>query len=281
MKGITLIELMIALLMSSLILSGLTMIYLACDKNQKTQSALLTIQENSRISMQLFNEAFQTAGYIGCAKLTDQFPVTNNLSIQFTAATKIKPYKDNEKKSGSDAISIMRANPVTTHLVQHMTEYTQLILPPSIKGAEKEIWVISDCESVEIFRVQQILNLENNQIFQPEKPLKKLYGIHAEVSQLENNAYYVAKTDRVDSLGFPVYALYKKDIYSKKSELIEGVNDMKITYEVLENGQLRQKSSDELKTQSQVVGISIMLELTTLEHNVSSKKIFYYTALRE
>lgn len=279
--GFTLIELMLALLISSLILCSLSFIYLTCEKNQKTQAALMTIQENSRIAKEILGSAIHTAGYIGCVKLTKHFLITNDYPVQLTENSKMKPYAGNEKKPGSDAFSIIQANTVNAYLIQSMNDYSRLIVSTSLLFEEEELMVISDCKSADIFKIQQVINMGTMQIIIPERPLKKLYGLYAEVGQLENNTYYIAKTDRIDEARSPVYALYKKDIYSRKTEILDGINNMKINYAVSENGQLRQRRGDEINAQSKIVGISIMLELSSLNRVAMNKNVFYYVSLRE
>src|SRR3990167_11166053 len=100
-NGMTLIELMLALTLSTFILSFLYEIYLAAENNRRMQHNLMTIQENTQLISQLIAQHVRMSGYAGCAKLTKDFPIKNNVLTDFSEKTKIQRYDKNDSKPGT------------------------------------------------------------------------------------------------------------------------------------------------------------------------------------
>ncbi len=278
--GVTLIECMVAILISSLVLSSLTVLYIATQKNLERQEALMTIQENSRVALHILDSAIKTAGYIGCARLTNDFPFTSDMVLN--EKNKIQSYMHGQIKPGSDAITIMRANPINDNLVINMVDHLHVTISADLSFDKRNHALIADCESAELFRVADVNSIGSNlQIIVSEKPLHKLYSYQAELSQFEINSYFVAKTERLDQNGNPIYALYMRDIDANKTELVEGVNDMHIEYSVVENGRLQDKNANQIQDWSQVVGIAMTLVFSGLNQAHVTQKEYLYVALRE
>lgn len=269
---------MLSILISTIIFGSLTVIYLTAQKNLITQDALITIQENSRIAMQILSLALRTAGYIGCARLTNDFPLISE--IRFNENNKISPYYHDQIKPGTDGITVMRANPINAELVNNMSDYSHLVITGESQFDAKDMLLISDCESAEVFSVADVSGIDSNlQSVIAEKSLNKLYAAHAEIGYFEKNSYFVAKTERLDKSGSPIYALYVRDIYANKTELVEGVSTMKILYGVLENEYLVEKTVNQINDWSKVIGVSVMLEFDGLNASHIKRNQYIYSAL--
>jgi hypothetical protein len=80
--------------------------------------------------------------------------------------------------------------------------------------------------------------------------------------------------------GSKVRALYVKDIHGRKTELVEGVSNMEISYSIAENNFLKNVSQNEMGDGSKVQGVAIMFELISLNAFKIKKKAYVYTALR-
>lgn len=66
-RGITLIELMIALLLCLLLIAGIIQIFLGNRQAYQFTEGLSRVQENGRMAMELLNTRVRMAGYFGCA----------------------------------------------------------------------------------------------------------------------------------------------------------------------------------------------------------------------
>lgn len=73
--GFTLIEILVALFLSSLMMAGLMMVYLSIKSNYRSQNAWVSLQDRQRFAAYLFNRVVHQAGNAKCQKgavLVDQ-----------------------------------------------------------------------------------------------------------------------------------------------------------------------------------------------------------------
>ena len=74
-RGFTLVEILVALFLGSLLMSGLMTVYLHVKSSYRIQNALVTVQERERFAAYFFRRAIHHAGDAGCEKdnkLVDQ-----------------------------------------------------------------------------------------------------------------------------------------------------------------------------------------------------------------
>lgn len=225
-QGISLIELLIAMALGSILLIGLISLY-ASNKNtyQMTQAAA-RLQEDGRIAIQIMSRDIRMAGYVGCGKITDIkiYPddyyaeksfvgwhdKRSSSKIQMPAIT--KPLKPN-----TDALFVLAADPYVV-TVKSMTEHSMRFNEKSDFDADDSV-MISDCQRADIFKYDK-------------KDFQYIYKAGAQASRWQKLFYYLAKTTRIDKTGKPIYALYRRDLNSKSRhiELVDGVEDMQISF---------------------------------------------------
>lgn len=243
--GLTLIECMLALLLSSIIFSGILTLALTLKKNMALQMAWMSIQDNSRTSMQLLQHAIRAAGYRGCSSL----PIGS-----------VEPYHH----PNGDGITIRSVDTANVTLINTMSDNHTLHLTGSTTFKNTDNLVITDCTTTEMFNMRsQSTKSDGSTMVLTEEPLNHRYPIHSEVSRLRVDSYYIAKTTRENANGTPVYALYHEDSHARKSELVEGVDDMKILYGVVENDRLEEYPSDKLLSQHQIVTVTLQLTVSS------------------
>jgi len=76
-KGMTLVEIMIAVTISLFLLAGIITIFASTKNTYRTQEAGSRIQENGRYAFNIITQRVRGAGYIGCSSYT---ALTNNLN---------------------------------------------------------------------------------------------------------------------------------------------------------------------------------------------------------
>jgi type IV pilus assembly protein PilW len=234
--GLTLIELMIALFISMLILSLVTTIFLAAEKNFRLQIALSHIQENARLAIHFLNSNLQNVGFIGCAKLTNDFPIKNYETYT------INP--NNRITINNNIITLRHMSVQNAYLIQSMRGYSTLHVSNDQVFSENDILIISDCKSVEIFRVKKVVNSKNEQVITTTQPLSFLYENNSDVGKFEINSFFVANTDRQTSDGQAINALYMTMNNQRKIELVEGVDEMVISLDGTDGLNITLKLSD-------------------------------------
>ena len=69
-KGLTLVELMIAMTISSILMIGISNIYSSSKQAYKINDEFSVLQENSRLAFRFLTQDIRMAGYVGCAWAT-------------------------------------------------------------------------------------------------------------------------------------------------------------------------------------------------------------------
>lgn len=280
--GMTLIELMFSLVLSVVILSSVFEIYLTAENNYRAQNTLMMLQENAQIVSQLLTQQIRMAGFMGCAKLSNGFPIHNNLSIKINADNKISNFNSKDIKPGTDGLMIWHASNKTTALEESMHETGFLYVESGGKFSVRDYLIISDCTTAEIIEIKKIIHLRNGvQKIIPTQAMGKLYLQHSTVNKLEQQQYFVGNTGRVGEDHQAIYALYTKENNDHKQELAEGIDGLKISYAMLENGKLVEHEINTIGSAENVIGISLDFTFSTTSLFTLHKKWYTYVALRE
>ena len=189
MAGLSLIELMIAMTISSLLLLGVTNIYFNSRETDKFTSELSRIQETGRQALDFLARDIRMSGYLGCLdsgtpgeirisasnpptedfrnsallgfEVTDSSwveanvvdgsgEIIQNLGEHFLGATFI-----NDALIGSDVIALQRTSTANTALASNMAaSNSDIELIDNIQGFQQgDIAVISNCQNADIFRI--------------------------------------------------------------------------------------------------------------------------------
>ncbi len=248
--GITLIELMLALVLSLSLIYLVFEIYLIAEKNRLTQTALTTIQENTQVVTQLLKRQVRASTYFGCAKLTDNFPFVNHTHFVLNAKNKIKKYQDADMKSGTDGIQFWHASIENTVLIKTMRGYSDLYVTSSLPISIQDNLIISDCKTAEAFQVKEIVPFQDGtEKIISTKPLTKLFSVHAEVNKLEIKSYYIGSESQ----------LVSRDSYGNKTELADNISQMKIFFSRIEDNQLIEHPLNELIDSDEIKSVSFVL----------------------
>lgn len=245
-----LIELMLAVTLGLLLVSVVLEMYLTSIRNDRLQQALNQIQQNAKITIDILNSDIHKAGYIGCARLTADFPIFSSTPYTLTFNNRISSQVSNE-------IVIRHASFPNAIMTAPMLDSSILTITQHVHFVAGDIAMISDCQRAEIFQMKEIKTFKDKQIIHTFSPLQHKYGPYAEVSRLEINTYFVANTHRTYADGTPIYSLFVKDIHQRKSELVEGIQYMSFHLDISDR--------------SRVVGTSMHFTVVT----PLMKKIWY------
>jgi len=260
-KGIGLVEIMVALLVSSLLVAGVIQIFISNRQAYDLQGELGKLQENGRFAFQYLTEDLRMAGYMGCSR---NLSVGNNLNdpdqyaYNLDGEPLVGMYVDAAgnlsganiptgldlgtltpntdvvmiRRAGDDAVDLRppyrdQANPANTLVLQgHSLEIGDIV-------------VISDCTNATIVQLTGSSNTGNNSSIvhaatsgnkvvpgNTTKDLGHNYGEGASVSKILNIIYYI--DEGVD--GNP--ALFRKLGTAPSEELMGGVERFRLTYGV-------------------------------------------------
>jgi hypothetical protein len=260
MKGSSLIELMIALCIGSVVMISCFQVFFSIKKISNTQNALAVIQENARTIDAILGEAVRGNGKIGCNGLKEDVSLKNHttLDLQYYGFSpqdnplgiSEKNLKINPYVAPTVLQRMVPGNPILwlkgisksyilakipEEKIQHLSVHTNPSLKKHLKS--KKLIILSDCESMDVFEVASVerqskgidsitLNISK------ETQLSKHYAIGSEVGILSSRIFYIGNTYRTHINGQPVLALYMTDLNGRTLELVENVEALEVTYDV-------------------------------------------------
>ena len=163
MRGFTLMEMLIALALMSLVILGVSRVYVGVKSGYVDQQAWLQIAQRAGLAAMYLGTVVRQAGDDGC----DQRPVLPAVAVHAPDEYMSRYLQRNQQKD-SDALTI------------------------------------SACR------------------------------VHKGKEQFISTSYFVAKTSRKDARGDPIYALYEKIGVSPRLELVDHVDDLRVSYAVLD-----------------------------------------------
>ncbi len=171
--GFTLIELMVAITISLIILSGLSFILVGSHKTHRIQSGLQDLQENGRIGLEMIARDVRGAGYVGCSEGGITF--TNHLNSTVAIPAAVKGFEHSTTGSGikwypsdstdpdippadhnSDSFVITYASP-TGRTVAAITGTETTVTLDDVDGLfEGDILYLSNCKGSDLFQVSDV-----------------------------------------------------------------------------------------------------------------------------
>lgn len=258
-KGISLVELMVALALSLVIGLAVMQVFLASKTTYRMQDAMSRLQENGRFAVSQLASEIRMAGYMGCLRLdevqvnimADDLPsgITDLLGslIAVRGGNNVEESNEWGAAANTDILMVHKAVDASMRLTGNVNApNAQIQVVNNAAGLEKDdIAIISDCTSADIFKVvnspttkDQKTTIVHSSGRNEGSKLSKIYGKDAEVLRFELVSYYVKETSRKSPTGQTIRALYvkrKQDLSSVTApeiELVEGVQDLQIEYGV-------------------------------------------------
>ncbi len=292
-KGFTIVEIMISVTISLVLLNGVIQIFLSSKQTYRFGEAISRLQESGRFAIDMMARDIRMAGYQGCADLgtipttiISKVAPTTNLNqdaVQgwefdgstWGPSTPTRPADIASKAlANSDVFSIQHANDMGIQLTGNMTPSNANIQIASdpIGIQSGDILVISDCETADIFTTQGVSGGSPITITHPasvniSSMLSKPYGTDATVYAFAWHVYFVGDTGRKNSHGQSVFALFRRDIKGSIDEIVEGVENMQVTYgERADNGNIRYvPANDGTLDVTKIVSIRLGLLLHSID----------------
>lgn len=223
-KGLSLVELMVALLISTVLLGGAISLMINSKRTYRTSDDLARLQENLRIASELMTYDFRMAGFFGCSDPDDPTASNNQLNIttgdlydtgnaiegiESSVAANWFPSNNSTLVSSinaaTDAITIRAAatSGSSYALSADMSTSSDTITITNPGGdiiAAGSLMVIHDCSSSDIFQVTTFNNTTDTiaHVVDPNfapgnasAALSKIYTTSASVTPLNNIRYYI------------------------------------------------------------------------------------------
>ena len=265
-NGFTLVEIMVAVVVSLILLSGVIQIFLSTKQTYRFGEAVSRMQESGRFAIDMLSRDIRMAGYQGCADLSaipanviaNNPPVTafNQEAIggwEYTTtwapSSPAQPSAITSlTKAYTDVISVKHATSTGMKLTGNLlVDNANIQVAANTLGISAEdVLFISDCETVDVFRATSVsssggkVTIAHANSSNSTNKLSKPYGTDATVYGFSDSVYFVGDTGRTNRQGQAIYSLYRRDVSGNIDELVEGVENMQVLYgERASNGNIR------------------------------------------
>jgi len=250
-QGLSLVELMVAMVISLILLAGIIQIYIANSQTNRVQEANARVQENGRFAVQFLARDVRGAGYSGCVPTEllqvdirasdgseDDVPSSEDSLEGFDGLDSANPWN---AVAGTDAVSLTGAMNANAKLAGNMTSDNaniQVTGNPNNWSAG-DLLFIADCENGDLFEATNVSNagggavgisIAHSAAGNVDPKLSKVYGQDARVLEFQEIVYFVRDTGRDAPDGSPIRALYREIDGGPPQELIEGVADLQVVY---------------------------------------------------
>jgi len=300
-QGMTLIEILIALVLGLFLLAGIFQIFLSSKQSYRMQENMSRMQENGRFAMEFLSRDVRMAGYQGCsAALANNITAPTGPNLNPVPIT--LPALNNLAISGSDAVAndwntiacgasdecIAGTDAVSYHFGEECGNLTgnagvtiPIASPNSCNIQTYDVLLISDCTTSDIFIANNVTSAAGTQAIAHANTQNTLntftlgvvYGPNAKLYKMDSSTFFL----RTGAGGQP--SLWKMDNTKAASganpvELIEGIEDMQILYGEdtvpLDGAPNRYVNSATVANMNNVVSVRITLSVISIEDSLTA-----------
>lgn len=257
-RGLSLVELMVAMIISLFLLGGVIQVYTANKSTYRFSEAMSRIQENARYALDTMARDLRMAGFWGCTVFdpTDTSNIQNNLDSSgagydselhdFINQPPVEG-TENDGLNGSDSIRVRGSQPGQANVVSPYNSPTsaQIFINQAAFVEPGDIVLLTNCKGADIFQVTNVTSgggaaqqsiVHNSGTGSPGNSsgagpcaganpncLSQTYGGDSALLKLQSARYYIAP----GASGQP--ALWR-DINGNPQELVEGVEQLQVLY---------------------------------------------------
>jgi type IV pilus assembly protein PilW len=290
-RGLSLIELMIGILLSSLLLLGVLQIFQSNSDTLRMQSGFSKVQESGRFAVDMLGREIRQAGFWGCAKSNeiekllktdDEFlkEIGSNGILGEDNASSTKKIDGKEVELGSDILILSGAEDACggKGRVLNGANDGDVIVTQHCPIEAGDIVLVSNCLSGSVFTVTSIASegAAKNKNLKYAKGvvsegwvenqsdsfgLDNTYGSDSKILTPYQRTYFISEGAPGDS------SLFVMDVDGNTQELVPGVEDMQITYGLDTSGSgiidKWQAASSDKDVMAKVVAVKIELVIAS------------------
>jgi len=266
-KGFTLIELMIAITISSVLMLGVSQIFSSSKRTYKLNTELARTQENIRYSIEEMSRDLRMAGYTGCRNNTLTNTLNPGTNWVDNIGTSLLGYEGGVDTfpteyatnviAGTDSIIVLRGGEDTGLKFDQNVNAAQFKVNTVNHGLnEDDVIMLTDCTHTAVVQVTNSSPGTNNTIVHqtgagaPGNCTKGMgstncssvngvaynWNKDAHVIKFQATAYYIAASVNGLAGSRSLYRMSLEKDPDVAEELVEGVENMQITYGYDSNG---------------------------------------------
>ncbi len=302
-QGLTLVELMVAMVLSLFLIAGVMQVYLSNTQAYRMTEASSRVQENARFAFRFLTKDIRMAGYQGCAgqAMTVTNTLNGNASFLYDFEVALEGFEAGGNEwspsinaaitnplAGSDIIVIrgmfgsgaeITGQPSNSADCNNYSSYTAVLKISNANSlSDGDIVIAGNCTRASIFQITQINNGGNivhntggaRSPGNSTKDLAACYAGNGQLQKITTTAFYI----RNNPANIP--SLYRKDISNAAAvaqELVEGVESMDITYGIgsgVNNVVEQFVTADAVGDWDKIISVRINLLLRSIQNNMTT-----------
>jgi len=302
MRGATLIELMIAMVLGLLLTLAIGNMFLGSRQTYHLVDGVSRLQENGRFALRRMARDIRAADYMGCGSSLMSYAINNTLNnstdfrwnfgrgiegFEATSSTDWSPALDasiTNPLGGRDIVVVRRVAstpiPVTSHPGGTPPGSADIQIAAGSDLQQFDIVMVSDCVSAAVFQITSANpatsgsvthNTGNGTPGNATQELGREYT-NGEITKVSTIVYYIG----TGAGGGP--ALFRMVGSAVEQELVEGVEDMQILYGEDTDGNRepdRYVAADAVADWSSVISVRISLLLHSVEDGLTDAPVAY------
>ena len=293
--GISLVEILVALVISLFLLGGIVQVYVGNKVTFKFTNALAEVQENGRFALDLMSQDLRLANQWGCVAFNPADTTNINDTLNGTHPGYDADFHDflspfvtlpgaiagtnNAGLNGSDSLVVRGGKPGQTNVEGPFTAATAntLNVNPigSITGGD--IILVARCGQNDLLNAPDADILSVSSV-DTSNPVQTVINVAANKSQqFENDAMVIELQTVTYTIGNAASgngetALFRQEFNAPAQELVEGVQDIQILYGIdSDNDQFPNQyvTSDNVPNFNAVVSLRVMLLIHSIDDFVT------------
>lgn len=260
LQGLTLVELLVSLVLGALLFIMMMNVFLFTKKMLLTQQGITRMQMNARTIDYLLGKAIRNSGVFGCQRLSTGMNDQPLKGITYQdIPTALRANRKVMKRIIPESdILWLQASLKNYPLATYAQTLAQL--------KSGTIVVLTDCQKMAAFTVKPGMTIDTQG-----------YAATATLNVLSSTVYYVAQSSRKNAQGNPILALYSTDFNGRTIELVEGVEELQLTYGQWVQGKLEYLPAHAVQNWQQVISVRLQALLNTVEtHEPMMQKWWYF-----
>lgn len=233
--GMTLVELMVAMVVGLILIGGVMQLFVANKATYNLQEELARLQENARFATDMLNRDMRQAGYWGCS---NTFTPANMVIGGGTGFSVGLTGTNGSGLNGSDSVAMTGAygSGIVVQTPYMNTNASSLHVSVNSGLVQGDIILVSDCMAGDVMQISNsnpntsgTVDHNTGNAVSPGNGnggnLSKTYAGDAQIYKVQSIAYTIANDA---TTGLP--NLYRQDGLSAAVPFIEGVEMMQILY---------------------------------------------------
>jgi type IV pilus assembly protein PilW len=262
-QGLTLIEIMIAMVIGLFLLGGVMQIFLGSHQSYRLQDNLSRMQENSRFAMDFLMKDIRMSTHWGCVDANDiiVYVTPDPTTINSVSGT------DGGANNGADSLSLNGMLASDIFVSNRSNTPLQVYANTTLEVDDIVLVTEIDCSEGEMFTITALSG--NKQNITPNQ-LNNDYEQNAQLYQANSVTYTIANSAGITSLF--------RNINGVNQALVENIENMQIVYGEDTNGDNTPDyyvSADQVVNMGNVSSIRISLLAVSPDDNLTTKAVDY------